>query len=209
MKHPTSKTLYSYWNELRGSRPAPRRFEVEPSRLAAILPDTFILERLDAGIYRYRLGGTRLCELFGTELRGQNFLAGWDRADREALSNRLSCIASHAAVGVFEFEAWGQGRRAVRLECLIVPLLQAGAAIDRFLGALSPLDEPDWLGREPLRHRLLLNHELVWPDGTPQAAGPHRPVLLPHVRDARLVRVDRRSFRVYDGGLSRSSREEQ
>ena len=30
-----------------------------------------------SGHYQYRLAGTRLCELFGSELRGNNFLDGW------------------------------------------------------------------------------------------------------------------------------------
>ena len=32
--------------------------------------------------YQYRLAGTRLCELFGSELRGRNFLDGWSDGDR-------------------------------------------------------------------------------------------------------------------------------
>ena len=48
MKHKTSNILYSYWNKVRGDRVTPRRFEIEPAQIAAILPATFILERVDA-----------------------------------------------------------------------------------------------------------------------------------------------------------------
>ncbi|MEO1694679.1 MAG: PAS domain-containing protein, partial [Pseudomonadota bacterium] len=47
MKHSTSHSLYAYWNEVRDGRPAPRRFEIEPSRIAHILSETLILERVD------------------------------------------------------------------------------------------------------------------------------------------------------------------
>ena len=43
------QTLYGYWNELRAGRLAPQRLEIEPSRIAGILSETFMLERIDAG----------------------------------------------------------------------------------------------------------------------------------------------------------------
>ena len=49
MKQRTIQTLYAYWNELRAGRIAPRRLEIEPSRISSILPETFMLERTDAG----------------------------------------------------------------------------------------------------------------------------------------------------------------
>jgi hypothetical protein len=90
----------------------------------------------------------------------------------------------------------------VHFEALIAPLSQTNSVIDRFLGCMSTTDDAHWLGSEPLSERYLLRHELIWPDGLSDAAA-FKPVLHPNVRDARLVRVDRRSFRVYEGGLSR------
>ena len=78
MKQKTSQILYAYWNGVRGERMAPRRFEIEPARIATILPETFILERLDTDTFVYRLAGTRMCEQFGCEFRGANFLDGWN-----------------------------------------------------------------------------------------------------------------------------------
>ena len=83
MKQKTQDILYSYWNEVRAGRLAPQRLDIEPSRIAAILSETFMLERVDARTYRYRLAGTRLCGLFGSELRGQNFLADVIEASRD------------------------------------------------------------------------------------------------------------------------------
>ena len=76
------QTLYGYWNEVRAGRLAPQRLEIEPSSIAGILSETFMLERIDAAAYQFRLAGTRLCELFGSELRGKNFLDGWSDEDR-------------------------------------------------------------------------------------------------------------------------------
>ena len=51
MKQRTLETLYGYWNEVRAGRLA-QRLEIEPSRIAAILAETFMLERIDARTYR-------------------------------------------------------------------------------------------------------------------------------------------------------------
>src|SRR4051794_24073887 len=92
MKQKTLHTLYGYWNEVRAGRLAPQRLEIEPSRIAGILSDTFMLERIDAATYQFRLAGTRLCELFGSELRGKSFLDGWSELDRPLLTRDLATI---------------------------------------------------------------------------------------------------------------------
>ena len=37
MKQTTIQTLYAYWDGVRAGRIAPRRLEIEPARIAAIL----------------------------------------------------------------------------------------------------------------------------------------------------------------------------
>src|SRR5690349_14918405 len=100
MKQRTLQTLYAYWNEVRAGRLAPLRLEIEPSRIAGILAETFMLERIDAANYQYRLAGTRLCELFGSELRGANFLDGWSAPDRTVVERQLASLRDHGAAVV-------------------------------------------------------------------------------------------------------------
>ncbi|MEJ1934798.1 PAS domain-containing protein, partial [Nostoc sp. NIES-2111] len=70
MKHPASRTLFSYWDTLRGERTAPERSELDPGAIRNILADTFILE-VDAGqTFPFRLAGTRVCALYGRDLKG-------------------------------------------------------------------------------------------------------------------------------------------
>jgi len=76
------QTLYGYWNEVRAGRLAPQRLDIEPSRIAEILAETFMLEWVEPGTYPYRLAGTQLCEIFGSELRGKNFRGGWSEVGR-------------------------------------------------------------------------------------------------------------------------------
>ena len=206
LKHKTSETLFAYWNKVRGNRATPRRFEIEPARIAAILPSTFILERVDAEVYRFRLAGTRVCDMFGVELRGTNFLDGWSATDRLSLVRHFAALAKQGAVETIHMEAAPVARASTPFEVLLLPLRHTDQIIDRVLGAFSPLDPPHWLGELPLAAKRIIAHELVWPAGAPtfesERVRGDVPVLLPS-RHARIVRSERRQFRVFEGGLGR------
>jgi len=215
MKHKITQTLYSYWNEVRKDRLAPRRFEIEPSQIGTILPHTFILERTDSHTYRFRLAGTAICDAHGQEFRDTNFLDGWSDDDAITLERLLGVVTNQGGVGVLEIDASpvsgakakSSAREAVAFELVLLPLVHTRDTVDRILGSLTPLDPPAWLGQQALSHKHLLRSELVWPNGRPQSVldALHRQApFLPHVRKARIVRSQRRQFRVYEGGLSKS-----
>ena len=211
MKSRILLALYNYWNEVRRERLAPRRFEIEPSRIGEILPHSFILERVDAECYRFRLAGTRLCEDLAIELRGGNFLDDWSPADRITLEGHFSVMTYQGAVGYLTMEAESEDGQSADFEVLLLPLIHSPEQVDRFLGAMAPIDAPGWLGTRRLERRRLLSHELIWPEGRPHSVVErlNRQVpFLPHVRVARIVRSDRRQFRVYQGGLAGSGGEE-
>lgn len=208
MKEPVSQQLYAYWNSVRGERMAPKRFEIEPSRIAAILPDTFILEAIDAATVRFRLAGTRICEAFTEEFRGINFLELFPVLDRAELKAQVTTIATQGAVGVFVIEGRTAAGKTVEFEILLTPLIHTREQADRFLGSLAPVKKPDWLGHEPLVEKRLKSTELIWPEGRPHVlidAMQRQSPFLPHIRTARVVKADRRQFRVYEGGLHKSN----
>jgi hypothetical protein len=212
MKQRTSQILFDYWNKLRGERVAPHRFEIEPARIASILPETFILELVDRTTYRFRLAGTRMCEQFGVEFRGTNFLDLWIDGDRRAVERQLASIAEQGAVGVLIVDAATADGRCVQFEVVLLPLVHAGTSVDRVLGAISAIETIPFPGVQRLHSRRLVHHELIWPDGPPRAPVEQLrrpPTFLPQLRGARLVKVDRRQFRVYDGGLAHMEREKQ
>ena len=213
LKHKTSQILFAYWNRVRDGRPTPRRFEIEPARIAAILPSTFILERIDAETYRFRLAGTNVCDIFGVELRGSNFLDGWTTLDRLSLIRHLAALSKHGAIEAIHLEAAPPGRASTPFEALLLPLRHTGETIDRILGALSPLHvPPHWLGELPITSKRIISHELGWPGAAPINFSDHAvrdavPVFVP-AEHTRIVRSERRQFRVFEGGLSRGEIEE-
>ena len=97
MKLFTTKYLYEYWNELRGKRIAPNRKELDPNILKDVLPNLFLLDRIGRDTYNFRLAGTKTCDIFGKELRDQNFLDLWSANDRDSFTSLLSTLSEQGA----------------------------------------------------------------------------------------------------------------
>jgi hypothetical protein len=208
MQEAVSQALYSYWNGLRGDRIVPKRFEIEPSCIAGNLPDTFILEHLAQSSLRFRLAGTRISEMFGIDFRGVNMFQLFDEADGKILQRQVQLSVSKGAVSVLKISASSATGLSNEFEVLLLPLSHTRGSIDRFLGSIAPVGRPHWLGTVALTHRKLIGHETIWPDGAVVEFGGPMHVQappLPALREAKIVRSERRQFRVYEGGLSRPS----
>lgn len=191
MQQPTSRQLYAYWDRVRNGRVAPRRFEIEPAKIAGLLAETFIVEGANLRGFRFRLAGTRICEQFGRELRGVDFMSLWDLRDRDAVASLLRNVLTDAAVGYGSFRAFSRTEREARFEILLMPLIHTGEEISRVLGVITAIEPPFWLGAEPLLRHEIVELKLHWPDGTPAPQ-----------QTASIVHLDRAKFRVLEGGKS-------
>jgi hypothetical protein len=146
MKHSSSREVFAHWSERRGVRAQPERGEIEPAAIRKSLGDAFILG-IEAGAEpRFRLAGTRVCALFGRELRNETFVALFQETHRSSV-RRLLGLVSDEATGVV---AGARGRTAEgfssELELLLLPLRHRGKTGLRMLGVLVPLATPFWLG---------------------------------------------------------------
>ncbi len=202
MKQTASLWLYSYWNELRNGRKAPNRFEIEPVKIGPLLPETFILETDDTRSFRFRLAGTRICETYGYELKGLDFISFWkDRNEREAVESLLHTIKEDGSAGLLEFTALNEEGESCRFEILLLPLIHSGNNVNRIMGSLSPLDEPYWLGASPLKTQRLDDLELIWPDNTINfSRGRNNNLSIIPSGEGRIVSTNGRLFRVLEGG---------
>ena len=97
MKHAASQELYAYWEERRGQRPAPERAEIEPGAIRQVLSDAFILALDDRAGHPFRLAGTRVCALFGRELKGERFIGLWAAASQPIMSDLLPSSTTSAS----------------------------------------------------------------------------------------------------------------
>jgi hypothetical protein len=150
MQQPTSRQLYAYWDTIRNGRIAPRRFEIEPAKIAGLLRKTFIAECTGLLAFRFRLAGTRVCQQFGRELRGVDFLSLWPVHDRDAIGSLVRNIVNDGAVGHGLFLARTETNRQVAFEFTLMPLIHTGSSINRILGSITAIEPPFWLGGEPL-----------------------------------------------------------
>ena len=150
MKHTTSRLLFAYWDGVRGDRAAPERAQIEPGRIRHILADTFILGLEADGRATFRLAGTRMCALFGRDLKGALFSDLWP-ADRRAEPDQLIDLVANDTVAVVA-GMLGEADLGpvVGLELLLLPLRYGGSTNRRALGALSPSSVPPWLGLAPV-----------------------------------------------------------
>jgi hypothetical protein len=150
MKNPSTRELFAYWNERRGDRLAPERGDIEPGAIRRVLGDSFILSFDRKVDHPFRLAGTRVCAIFGRELKGEPFVYLWEAADRAHMRDLLAIVADEATGVVAGATAKVADGKTAELELLLLPLLHQGQPQVRLLGALSPIQIPFWLGRDPV-----------------------------------------------------------
>jgi hypothetical protein len=152
MKHPSNRELFAYWNERRGDRLAPERADIEPSAIRQVLGDTFVLAADGVTHHPFRLAGTRLCALFGRELKGESFIRLWERSGQTAM-RELLCVVMDEKAGVVASVTASTAHDsvlAVNLELLLLPLSHQSRAEARILGAMAPMATPYWLGAKAI-----------------------------------------------------------
>jgi hypothetical protein len=191
MKHAASRELYTYWQELRGRRPAPERSEIEPAAIRGILSETFIVALDRPGGYPFRLAGTRVCALWDRELKGESFLTLWDETSRSTVTDLLAILADEWVGTVAGVTARNSEGEAFDLELLLLPLSATRPALQRGIGILAPLRTPPTIATTPLGPLTLGSRRHIGPAIEKR--------LLPRI----LAPLgSRRGLVVYDGGRS-------
>lgn len=187
MKHAATRELYDYWNRVRGNARAPHRGAIEPADIRRVLADTFILEVTDRETFGVRLAGTRVCAVFGRELKGSNFFNLWQEEDRAAMATLATAVTEDGAAAVVTLTGVNARDQELTAELLLLPLRTRGEAFDRVLGCLSVAERPYWLGADAVIHQRIASLRLLWPD---RATDTHRPtteVFRPQVDQASLA----------------------
>lgn len=151
MKHPSTRAVYAYWEERRGTRPAPERADIDPAAIRSALGDTIMLAADFVDQLRFRLAGTRVCALFAREIKGEVFAALWSEQSRSSIEDLLAIIGDENVGAVAGLAGRTADGEQVDLELLLLPLAHSGHARIRALGVLAPtVTPPYWLGEKPL-----------------------------------------------------------
>lgn len=168
MRHPSSRVLFAYWDTARGERAAPDRNDIQPERIRHILGDVFILEIDPRGTLPFRVAGTRVCALFGRELRETSFLALWDDDSQNDLARLIDHVLSGSVGAVSGFRAETEAGRVIDGELLLLPLRHHGRTHSRVLGALTASGAVQWLGADSLATLSMTSLRVI--DATPDSA---------------------------------------
>lgn len=139
MQTTTAQTVYDYWSRVRADRDVPDRRDIEPADLRQILPDLFILERSDAPGPIFRLAGTRVCTLFGRELRTTGFPRLFAPDVRAQVSRICANILTRRTPAILAASAYGRSAEPAGIEILLLPMTSQSAQADRIFGALCPI----------------------------------------------------------------------
>ena len=141
MKQASSRELFGYWTARRGTRAAPERGEIEPSAIRRALGDMFILEFDRRAGHPFRLAGTRVCALFGRELKNEPFLESVGRGNPRQVAQLLAVVADEATGVVAGVKGTHRRRLAARsrTRCCCRSRI-AATRHARMIGALAPFD---------------------------------------------------------------------
>lgn len=164
MQKTSTKTLYDYWNSLRGARSAPDRRDIDPTRIRGALANTFILELNQQNEFDFRLAGSHICAAYARELKGRSFTRLWHQRDREAMDTLIRAVTEDHAVALITFQGTTAIHTKVQMETILLPVRHNGATNTRLLGAMTAIDEPYWFGVQPIMEQRITGLRLIWPD---------------------------------------------
>lgn len=191
MRQAGSKTLFDYWNGLRGERSAPPRTLIDPAEIREVMPDTFMLEVDLAAGFPVRMSGTRVDALFGWPQNGRAFLDLWPKADAHAVAAMLLTVAEGVCPIVAGAAAHAADYLPLDLEIMLLPLRSTGRMQGRILGSIVPVTRPRWLGLVAAQDLRVHSFRVIDADAILRNTPPVTTLARP-----------RGHLHVYDGGLS-------
>src|ERR1700756_3826686 len=140
VKHPSSREYFAYWDDKRGAALAPDRSDIEPSALRDLLADIFVLScDREAGL-PFRVAGTRVCALFGRDVKDTSFAALFDTEARREIEEIVQAVAEETLPAIAGLTAAAQGGSVPHLELLLLPFLTRAHAPISLTGLLAPFE---------------------------------------------------------------------
>jgi hypothetical protein len=169
--HPSSRALFRFWESMRAEKAAPRRDELDLRKIRALVPNLFIADyAAKARMFRWRLAGTGICEVFRRELTGTNVLAGWDHFEADTIARFLTGTIRNLQPCLLRFRFFTDRDQVIGAEFVGFPLTAADGAATHILGGLFPFRDPGSLGYTALTHFELSAARSIWTELLPSDA---------------------------------------
>lgn len=138
MKHPASREFFGYWDEKRAGDVAPERSDLAPEDIRHLLGDTFVLSYDTAAAYPFRVAGTRVCALFGRDLKSQSFTGLFNEDSRQDIEDIVGIVAEETLATVAGVTARAADGSLAHLELLLLPFSARSHTPVSITGMLVP-----------------------------------------------------------------------
>ncbi|QUS40646.1 PAS domain-containing protein [Tardiphaga alba] len=163
MKHPSSRKFFAYWDEKRGFARAPDRSEIEPGPVRELLGDIFVLGYDKPAGFPFRVAGTRVCAMFGRDLKSESFPQLFGAAGRSDIEEMVTVVSEELLVAVAGVTAHTETGDKAHLEMMLLPFAARAhtpisltgllASMTPVIGRLGPLEMTSfrYLAHQPQR----------------------------------------------------------
>ncbi|WP_306150867.1 PAS domain-containing protein [Roseovarius sp. MMSF_3281] len=180
----------AYWAAQCPKGDIPRRSQIDPRGIEALLSHAFVGERIAPGMARLRIAGMHLSDVMGMEVRAMPLSCLIAPSDRDRFSDAMVDLFDRPARVEVTLEAeGGLGRPALTGRMLLLPLRSDLGDISRALGCLVTQGP---IGRAPRRFRIAAIERCpIGAEGMPAItpAAPPSPRTIPHPAERPYLRV--------------------
>ena len=141
MKHPSSRAFFAYWNGKRADARAPDRSEIEPGAVRELLGDIFVLSYDAIAGYPFRVAGTRVCALFGHDVKDKSFSALFTEHSRREIEEIIAAVAEETLPAIAGVTSTSPNGATAHLELLLLPFNTRAHTPISLTGVLAPFED--------------------------------------------------------------------
>jgi len=167
--HSSSRSLFRYWESIRGERSAPLRSEIELHQICPLLPWMFISEpAADGSGHRLRLAGTGVCELWGENMTGRDLFAAWNHFERTTMDKLLASAVADRHPFIMRCRVRNESGLSATIEIMGLPVEADDTGQTQVLGLIVPFQDSELLRQHRLVSFDLVSVRIIWIEPLPQ-----------------------------------------
>lgn len=165
MKHPSCRAYFAYWDGKRGLERAPDRTAIEPGEVRELLGDIFVLSYDANAGFPFRVAGTRVCALFGRDLKDKSLLSLFASESRREIEEIATIVAEETLGALAGVTASTPSGGRAHFELLLLPFNARAHMPVSMTGLLAPFETGLGLAGELelTSHRYLHRPEKIVP----------------------------------------------
>src|SRR5687768_11467454 len=184
--HSSSRSLFRYWESIRGERSAPLRSDIQLQQIYPLLPWIFISEPVPGGSgHRLRLAGTGLCELWGENMTGKDLFAAWNNFEQSTMNKLLGSATTEHHPFIMRCRVRNESGMSATVEIMGLPVKADDTGGTQVLGLIVPFQDSELLRQHRLVSFDLVSVRIIWiePLPQPQSSPQASPITLqPHLQ---------------------------